>query len=246
MTFRLHPLTQVCIALWFSGLAIISVNPALLLILLLLCIVMLTVSRSQTLKALGGSLLRILPLVLMIMLIQMLATRNGPSLLKLGVVTVHSQGLVLGAALGLRVAVILLAAKLLTRLTPMDFDAAFRALKLPEEVGFMVSYAVHLLPGIHSLLTDTRRTAQKRGIDLKRLKLRQKIRLYAIIALRLVSELLQGSELRAIALELRGFRSQTKTSRLHIYRFGWRDLASGLALMISAAGLLYIQQLMQL
>ena len=38
MTFRLHPLTQVCIALWFSGLAIVSVNPALLLLLLLISI----------------------------------------------------------------------------------------------------------------------------------------------------------------------------------------------------------------
>ena len=238
---RPHPLTQIFIALWFSGLAIVSVKPAMLAVLLLLCAALLLIGKILTPMTLGRSLLRVLPLILMILLIQLLAVRKGTELCGLGSFVLYTQGLALGIALSLRITVILLAAKLLIRLTPMDFDAAFRTLRLPEEVGFMVSYAVHLLPGIATMLRDVNLLIRKRGIALRSLHVKQRIRLYGIIALRLVSELLQGSETRAIALELRGFRNGIKSSRLVTYRFSWIDPLIAATLIAGVVLLLNIQ-----
>lgn len=238
---RPHPLSMILIALWFSGLAILSTNLLVLITLTLFCVGMLLASRILTPGRLGRTLSRISPLVIMIMLIQLVAVRGGQELLRLGDFIIYRPGLEHGAALSLRILIILLAAKLLTRLTPMDFDAAFRVFRFPEEIGFMVSYAVHMLPGISSMLQDTSLAIRKRGIEYRKLKPAQKLRLYGILALRLVSELLKGSETRAIALELRGFRNGTRTSRMTIYKMSWIDPLIVVVLAAGAIGLFNLQ-----
>jgi len=240
MISKAHPLSMILIVLWFSAMALIFRQLSALVILLLGCLLFLLGARLITGGTLRRSLLRLLPLMLMIMLIQGLAVKEGKLVLDIGFTSIHQDGLDMGIALSLRILLIFLAAKSLGRMSPMDFDAAFRVLRFPEEISFMVSYAVHLLSGISASLADARRGITKRGIDLKALKLKQKLRLYGIISLRLVSELLQGSEIRAIALELRGFRSGNKTSRLRVYRFSWRDGMIWIVLALGTLGLILL------
>jgi energy-coupling factor transporter transmembrane protein EcfT len=91
------------------------------------------------------------------------------------------------------------------------------------------------------MLRDVNLLIRKRGIALRSLHVKQRIRLYGIIELRLLSELLQGSETRAIALELRGVRNGIKSSRLVTYRFSWIDPLTAATLIAGAILLLNIQ-----
>ncbi|HPA24843.1 MAG TPA: CbiQ family ECF transporter T component, partial [Candidatus Cloacimonas sp.] len=63
-----------------------------------------------------------------------------------------------------------------------------------------------------------------RGIDAAKLSLSKRLQVYKQLSITALAELIRSSETAAIALELRGFRSEGKHSILHQQKFSYRDL----------------------
>lgn len=236
---RPHPLSLILIVLWLSSMAIVVHTPLKLASLFLLSVLSaLVFSGAEPVPMLRG-LLKLLPLLGVVFLIQVLAVRTGSELLSIGIASVTDQGLERGLAIALRLATIYMAAKVLAKMNYVEFDDAFRKLGFPDEVGFMVAHAAHLIPGITQTLKARRSILAARGISVRKLPMRDKVLVYKIIALDIAGNLLRGVDTRAMALELRGFRSAGKSSRLRVQALGAMDAVCVLFL-IALSQTLYV------
>lgn len=222
---KLHPLSLLLLALWFSSVALFVPQLGWLLGALLLSLCFQTVLNGFAWPRLVRQLRYMLPLCIMILIIQLLFGKEGALLWGSGWYGVHAVALQRGLAFSLRLLILWSCAQALIKLSYEDFDLAFSKLHLPEELGFMTFHAVHIIPAMNQKLAQTRQLLLLRGISLKALSLRQKLGLYKLISLGILAEVLSRSAIQAIALELRGFRSSGKRSRLYQKRLSWRDLA---------------------
>ncbi|MDP3114842.1 MAG: energy-coupling factor transporter transmembrane component T [Candidatus Cloacimonadaceae bacterium] len=219
----LHPLALIGLAIWFSGMAmLLSTLGNLGLIVALSLISALTLGRIKC-KAMLSSLLRMLPLLLLILIIQILFSKGNDGDHQLWRFKIAKHGLNQGLMLSLRLVIILFSAKILARIDYNGFDLAFRKLRLPEELTFMIFYAVHIIPAVSAKVKHLRQLLILRGIDMRKLRLRQRIDIYALTALSVLGGFISKSGIQAIALELRGFRSKGKSSRLHTLSLGFPD-----------------------
>lgn len=190
---------------------------------------------SALFQRLSG-LKKIIWLLISLAVIQLLFRQGGRVLFTLGYFHVHEAALIYTAMLSLRLMIIYLCASSLSKLDFCSYRAAFRKVRLPEELSFMVSYMAHLIPELSKQFRQQKVELQDRGLELKKLKLKQKLTIYRILALSTVAEIILKSGRQAIALELRGFRSSGASSSLHDYQFCLWDLAFvlwlGLQIMI--------------
>jgi len=63
-----------------------------------------------------------------------------------------------------------------------------------------------------------------RGIDSANLSIAKRLQVYKQLAITSLAELIRNSETSAIALELRGFRSEGKRTKLYQQKFSYRDI----------------------
>lgn len=236
---RLHPLSLILLALWFSTAALFVPQLGWLLWVLLLSLAMQISLNGLAWPRLVRQLRYMLPLCVMILIIQLLFVKEGALLLGSGWYGVHSVALQRGLAFSLRLLILWSSAQLLIKLSYEDFDLAFGTLQFPEEIGFMTFYAVQIIPSLTQKLSQSRQLLLIRGISLKALSLRQKLSLYKLISLSILADVLSRSALQAIALELRGFRSSGKRSRLYQKHFTWQDLALFSIIILLTAGYLF-------
>jgi energy-coupling factor transport system permease protein len=229
----------IAVALWFSSCALILPDPLELLAVFGLCLLAAIAVNGLQARNRLRQLRTLLPLLLSLMAIQLLFTRQGSVLGRVWGFSFYSGGLDNGLALALRLLLIFHAAQLLLRLGYPDFEAAFSAVRLPEELGFMVFYTVQIVPRVGEDFKHLRNLLALRGIELGKLGLKARLRVYALISLTVVARVISRSGIQAIALELRGFRSGGKRSRLHHYRFGLADLGL-LALLCALSFGLYL------
>ena len=237
---KLHPLSLLVLALWFSSAALALNAPLWLLGVWLLSLLAAWLSRSLDLKLWLRQLIRLLPLLAVILMIQALFVKQGRLLGGQGWYAVHAAALSNGIAFCLRLLILLGSARLMLRLEFEDYEAAFAGLRLPEELGFMVFYTVRILPMLNRRLGHNRLLLRLRGLDWRKLPLRARLLVYQRVALALLAEMLTRSGIQAIALELRGFRSPGPRSRLQQRSFGLGDLVFLMSLIALTVSLLIL------
>ncbi|HQQ67924.1 MAG TPA: energy-coupling factor transporter transmembrane component T [Candidatus Cloacimonadota bacterium] len=224
----LHPLSYIAICIFYSSLAIAINDPLFQLLLFLLAWLLDWREGSEGLGRRILGLQRYLWLFLSVMLIQLLFTRSGVPVLKLGILSIHSDGITMAAVLGLRLAVIYMVANSLSKMDFTLYRAAFAKIHLPEELSFMISYMAHLVPQLSLNFRAQMKELKLRGIVISKLPMKEKLEIYKIISIATVAEIILQSSSQAIALELRGFRSQGKRSSLNTLSFTYRDLSAPL------------------
>lgn len=211
---KLHPMTMISIVVWVSTIALLSVNLAILTGLMFASALLCLANHRNPLR----SLLRLFPLFLIVFILQILFRRGGESLWSYGCFSVTSEGLALATQVVLRLCIIYLSAVLLVNLQFNDYRNAFSLIRLPEELSFMVSFVIHILPLLSKRFKDAIILLRYRGLDIKRSSLTMRLRIYRVIVLSVLAGLVHNVRWQAIALELRGFRSPgIKTAR---YRSG--------------------------
>jgi len=92
-------------------------------------------------------------------------------------------------------------------------------LKLPYEIAFMVYIALHFIPLLGEEIKDSLTAIQLRGVDIRRLPLRRRVRVYSYLFLPVIGASLVRAQDIACGLELRGFRAyptRTALRRLHL------------------------------
>ncbi len=227
---KLHPLTLILAALWLSTAAILLRPwPALGVVFVLSVVFRAALADWEPLLWLR-QLLKLLPVLAAVVLIQVLFVKTGRPLWGQAWYAVHAGGLEGGVSVSLRLLILFWSAQVLLKLDYEDFDAAFQALRLPEELGFMVFYTIHVIPLATQQVRASLQLLRLRGISLRDLPLNARLELYRVISLAGLGEVLSRSEIQATALDLRGFRSSGKRSFLCKRGFDLSDALLGLLL----------------
>jgi energy-coupling factor transport system permease protein len=104
-----------------------------------------------------------------------------------------------------------------------DLLQALHQLKLPYVIGLMTAIGVKFLPIFMSEVQDAFTAMQLRGIDVKHLKLRQRISVIAYLFIPLILSTLDKAERLAATIESRGFRTGAKRSNYRKLHMGWQD-----------------------
>lgn len=228
-----HPLILILSALWFSSLAIFISDTNWMSVILMLSLLFRGFLARFQIRLWFQEVLRFLPLIAIIIILQVLF--HDPNTLR-GAhhsgIYINPTGLQMGLTVSMRLLIVFFSAQVLLRLSYEDFDLAFRSLRLPEELCFMVFYTIHVIPSAANRVKHSLRILRLRGINLGKLKLKAKLMLYQRISLNVIAGLLSGSDIQATALELRGFRSSGPRSRLHTRRFSFSDAILLLALAL--------------
>lgn len=220
---RFHPLALIVLGLVLSSCAVLIPSAAVLAAVMAVSALLRAWLAGFAAKTWLRELWRLLPLFLAVLVVQTLFTHSGDLLFSAGWLKVHSGSLNNGLAFCLRLLILLYAAGMLLRLSYEDFDLAFGTLRLPEEIGFMVFYALHVIPLAGKEIRGSLEILRLRGVALKKLPLRSKLRIYQRISLSLLAGVLSNSAIQATALELRGFRSAGPRTKLPQRRWAWPD-----------------------
>ncbi|NLM43686.1 MAG: energy-coupling factor transporter transmembrane protein EcfT [Clostridiales bacterium] len=203
----LDPRTRIVIVFFISSAAIIlkEIKSLLLLLTLTLAICMLL---SISLKKATMRLKRLWYVFIVLALVQSIFTHGGEPLLALGGIEIlTTKGLETGISIILRMSIIIYSALIILITSPMDMVYGLAAMKMPQEIGFMVLLAIKFLPLIKEEFIDSIIAVQLAGADLKRIPLGKKISLYTYILTPSVIKALRRARFISLSMECRGFRA---------------------------------------
>jgi len=155
----------------------------------------------------------------------------GESVAQLGPLALTSRGLARGAALGMRLVLIVSATTLLTAVTkPLDLAHGLgwlfhplRALRLPvSELAMVTSIALRFIPVLSAEVERIRLAQKARGIEIADTPLGRARSLAPVIIPLFAGALRQAEEL-GLALEARGYVPGRPRGRLYPLRFALAD-----------------------
>lgn len=204
---------------WMLGLALFSVIGA--------------VSLGADLTGLVERVRRFFPLLVTVALIQVLFIRTGaPILIVRDHILATSEGLVRGLNIAVRLFVICCAASVMAGENNRKVIAALSKMGISYHFAFMLLTALRFLPFFRSAFSDAIIAIQLRGINLKRIPINKKLRLYSALILPVVAEAVLKAQDLAVAMEARGFGAlPRRTSYLQVKMKG----LDWVAIMVFAA-----------
>lgn len=204
---NLDPRTRIFTVIIISSAAIIlkDIKPliALLLMTLLLC-KLFSVSLSSPLKRLR----KLWYFFIVLALVQSLFTYGGETLMALGDIRIlTTAGLEAGVSIILRMSIIVYSAMIIASASSMDIVYGLTAMKLPQEIGFMVLLAIKFLPLFREEFSDSIIAVQLSGAELKKIPIGKKLSLYTYILTPSVIKALNRARFISLSMECRGFRA---------------------------------------
>lgn len=220
----LHPLTHILLVLLLSTCVFIVKKPLPLLFITLLASIYAVFRMKNGVIKVCKTLWHTLPFLLILTFFQIVFRRSGTLLWSYGIIKISEEAIIISLQLALRLLTVIYCAKSLAVMDYPDFSKAFSSIHLPEELSFMLAYAIHLVPKFLAQLKGFLTGLKLRGIDTSNLPLAKRLQVYKQLSLTTLAELLRNSETSAIALELRGFRSPGKRTKLYRQSFSYRDL----------------------
>ena len=203
----LDPRSKLLMVICISTLAMVHRDPLWLLFLLLFSILMLLLVSSDVKKGMQP-LRKILPLLALLFLVQCIFTRHGePLLTAYGIGIVTDVGFNTGLEVMLRIMIIVVSAMILLSSSEGDFLLALVQWKVPYEIAFMVMAGLRFLPLLREEALNVYYAVQMRGTELQKIPIGQKLKLYTLIMLPILSGAIYRAEQTAMAMEARAFRA---------------------------------------
>jgi energy-coupling factor transport system permease protein len=193
---RLDPRTKLVFAVSVSGLCFFTEDVFLLAALLLAVIALLAIGGVNA----GAVLRRCRPLFVVIaslFAIQSLFSSGR-----------GADGVLLAAALSLRLLLVTASAHVLLVVEIRDYMLALTQMKVPYEIAFMVTTGLHFLPILRDEAMNAYWCVQLRGRAFHKVPLPAKIRAYMSICLPILVGTLRRAEEMSAAMELRALRAK--------------------------------------
>ena len=218
--YTLHPLTKLAIVLAsvLIGFAEVNTDTAVSLVSWggVLCLVLLAFADSPRT---GWLLVRtfltiVLPILISLVLVQgFFFPKAQDVLFTVGPLSLKSEGLYFAARIITRLSLVLMATLLMVRTTqPADFTLALTQIGIPREIAYVILSALQLIPRMQAKAESITNAQKARGLATEG---NIGVRFRALVPLigPLITSALQETEERALALEVRAFRSKgPKTS----------------------------------
>jgi energy-coupling factor transport system permease protein len=182
---------------------------------------------------------RFVVLLIVIAVVQIVFVRTGKPLLSIdGFVLVYYDGLIRGLNTGMRFFVIICSAAIMSSENSRRVIASLTQMKIPYTFAFMVMITLRFLPVFTESFSDAMTSIQLRGIELKKVKLGGKLRLYGHLLLPVVADAIVKSQDLSTAMEARGFGAMKKrTAYLAVY-MGLQDYLSLVLLLLIGVGVI--------
>jgi len=226
-----------------STLAIVYNTPLQLLWLLSGTVILLKVLQVEF-NYLYRYIWKLLPLFLLLLVVQSVFSRGGEVLLMVGTIPlVTDYGLLQGLNVIIRMFVIIASAVLLVSTSSRDIVLGLVQWKVPYEIAFMFSIALHFLPGFREEMINVVTAIQLRGIELKKIPWGKRIALYTSLIYPVVYGAVLKAQQFSVAMETRGFRVFPQRTYLRRLRFCLLDYA--LLLIFPVMTVLLIVQTIQ-
>lgn len=204
---KLDPRTKLAIVLVLSTFALIYDDIGML-AMILMCSIAIAIVMQSGLIPILIRLKKIIGVMIAIAIVQSIFTKTGMPLIKFkDVVIITDYGLIKSVEFILRLAIIIVSAAIITTSTYREIIQGLVQWHCPYEIAFMVSIAIRFLPIFKEEMIDMVTAIQLRGIDLKKVKLKDKLKVYKYILIPIViNTIIKAKELSA-AMEMRGFRA---------------------------------------
>ncbi len=204
---KIDPRTKIVMVLVLSTLSLIFNDIQTLSIILIISVLCAYVLKSD-LVAIIVRIKKLISVMLAIAIAQSLFTKAGNTIIEIGSISlITDYGIIKSLEFILRLGIIIVSAAIITTSSSREIVQGLVQWKCPYEIAFMVSIAIRFLPVFKEEMTDMVIAIQLRGIDLKRVKFKEKIKIYNYILFPIVTNsILKAKELSS-AMEMRGFRA---------------------------------------
>jgi len=222
------------LALFFSSYGVIIRDVrymAVLLISAIICGVALGVDFRRLVKQLK----RLLQVVAMVALLQSIFAPSGTVLFELFNVPVLTVGGIMkGLTVLFRLVLFITSAAMFALYKPRALIQGMVQIKLPYEIAYMVSIGVRFVPQMGEELKDSLTALQLRGIVIKELKLKKRLRLYSYLLLPVIAASLQNARELAMSMEMRAFRAMRERASYYTLSLKRRDIVMLCAILFMA------------
>ncbi|NLT18544.1 MAG: energy-coupling factor transporter transmembrane protein EcfT [Clostridiales bacterium] len=178
--------------------------------------------------------------IIFITLVQSMAVKGGTPLIYIGTfVFVSTTGIIFAVEFLLRMLVIILSGIIATSTDGREMADGMQKMGIPYEFVFMSGIALRFFPIFSDEFRARLNAITMRGINIKKLPFRKKIKLYVYLLAPTISGCILRSEQLAVSIEARGFRAlehRTMFRELKMRPIDWVVLVIGLVL---AGGFLF-------
>jgi energy-coupling factor transport system permease protein len=145
---------------------------------------------------------------IVIVIMQSIFNRAGSPLLSVwGFTVLTDAGLIKGAEFLLRISVIIFSAAIVASSDHREVVQGLVQLKIPYEIAFMVSVGIRFLPLLRSEFIDVMTAIQLRGVDIKKIPFKKRLKLYSYIFTPIMAGAIKKARDLSTAMEARAFRA---------------------------------------
>ena len=158
-------------------------------------------------------------LFIVIMLVQVVFVRTGKVMLQIRDYNIiYYDGLIRGINTGMRYFVIICSASIMSAENSRRVIASITQMKIPYMFAFMMMITLRFLPIFIESFSESMISVQLRGVELKKVKIGKKIKLYSHLLMPVVADAVIKSQELSTAMEARGFGAMRKrTSYLTVH-----------------------------
>jgi len=176
------------------------------------------------LKKLAKKSYKFMRVVVILIIVQSLFIKEGTPILSIGNIHVLTDvGIQRGLGYLFRILVIFLSGAILSTSNMRDTLQGLIQLKLPYEAAFMVTIGVRFMPILVEEMKDAMTAIQLRGVDVKKLKLRQRIEMISYLFMPIITGTFVRAEKLSQSVEARGFRAMDERSSYRKLTLNKRD-----------------------
>ncbi len=157
-------------------------------------------------------------------------------------VTVSSESLMYGLAMGMRItSLMLLGLTFVTTTRPEDFAYALRKLGLPIPASLALTLSFRLLPHFLTTVQTVKDAQRARGLELDRGSVVTRLRRYLSLAAPVFGYALRQADSLSRALEARGLWAGEKHTEMRSHESGLPDVVAMVAVVVVAGACIYLR-----
>lgn len=232
----LDPRTKLVLVLCISSLAVILQDLVLMSLVMLTAVILSFCFASSVVQGLKRFRAFVWIFFAMV-LAQSIFTSGGQEILAVGGISlVSTVGLERAGAVIMRILIIVVSAGIMTTTNPRDFVQGLTQWRVPYEIAFMVAVAIRFLPLLREEAVDILTALQLRGVQLDRIPIRERFRVYSYLLMPMIWSVLGKSQELAVAVEMRGFRAYRERTSYRTLRMDYRDyLVMAVSVLVAGA-----------
>jgi len=215
--------TKLAITASLSTIAVIIQHAYVLCLILLISVILSMLFYGDPLKTLRATK-RLWYVFFAIVILQSIFNRSGQELLSFnGFTIITYTGLLKGVEFILRMSIIIFTATIVASSTYREVVQGLVQLRIPYEIAFMVSVAIRFLPMLRDEFTEIITAIQLRGIELKKIPFKKRMRVYSYIFTPIMVGAINKAQKLSVAMETRAFRAFDSRTSYLILKLAKRD-----------------------